>query len=294
MRSRLEKALVWYARSLPSHKGKFRLVEALWPLVCHPSDRFRIATTRFGGYEIPCDLNAFIQRQIYFFGDYFLERDLLAIWADCARSASIILDVGANIGIYSVTAAAANPRAQVHTFEPTPEIATALRDVVQRNALGGVRVHENAVMNFDGIANLVRCRGELGSNDGMNYVVRGNQADTSQIHTVRLDSFCSEIGIDFIDLMKLDVQGHEATALKGAGELIGNRIGVIFLELNWCDSLQHIDAAVDCIGLLSAAGYQFATTATWPNFRDAGDWLRDESDVIACSPAGTNRAGSSG
>jgi FkbM family methyltransferase len=282
MRSLLERALLRYARHFPAHRGKFRLVEALWPLACVPGDRLRIGTTRRGGFEVPCDLDAFIQRQIYFFGDYFLERELLRIWAECAGKATIVLDVGANIGIYSLTAAASNPAACIHAFEPTPEIAATLRDIVRRNRLDRVTVHESAVMDADGAANLVRCRGTFGSNDGMNFVLADPRSDTSPIQAVRLDSFCADRGIENIDLMKIDVQGHELTVLAGAGALVGDRIDVVFLELNWNGS-QTGGPAGECVDLLSGAGYLFSTPSAWPNLRAAGDWLRAESDVIACS-----------
>jgi FkbM family methyltransferase len=289
MRSLLEKALRRYARDFPIHKGKFRLVEALWPLACVPGDRLRMASTRRGGFEVPCDLDAFIQRQIYFFGDYYLERDLLSVWADSAAKAAIVLDVGANIGIYSLTAAASNPAARIHAFEPTSEIAATLREIVRRNGLDNIAVHECAVMDVDGTANLVRCRGTYGANDGMNFVVADPRADASPIQAMRLDRFCATEGIEAIDLMKIDVQGHELTVLAGAGALVGNRIGVIFLELNWSGS-QSGGPAGGCVDLLSGAGYLFSTPAAWPSFREAGDWLRAESDVIACSGPWRDRA----
>ena len=184
---------------------------------------------------------------------------------------------------------ASNPSARIHAFEPTSEIAAALREIVRRNRLDNVAVHESGVMDADGTANLVRCRGAHGANDGMNFVVADPRSDSSPIHAVRLDTFCANNRIEAIDLMKIDVQGHELTVLAGAGALLADRIGVVFLELNWNGSPTGGPAG-GCVDLLSGAGYLFSTPAAWPDLRAAGDWLRAQSDVIACSGPWRERA----
>ena len=51
-----------------------------------------------------------------------------------------------------------------------------------------------------------------------------------------LMTFAKEYAIDRIDLLKIDVQGHEADVLRGAEGLISaGRVGVILFELNWAN-----------------------------------------------------------
>ena len=69
---------------------------------------------------MPCDLGEMLQRQFYFFGTYFLEEDILRCWEAAAKGAKVVLDVGANAGIYSLAALAAQPDVTVYAFEPTP------------------------------------------------------------------------------------------------------------------------------------------------------------------------------
>ena len=186
------------------------------------------------GYQMPCDLRETLQRQYYFFGTYYLERGLLACWMRLSDSARVVFDVGANAGIYSLATLAANPHAEVHAFEPTPEIAERLRHTKTMNALRTLHVQEMAVAEQAGEATLVRCRGALGSNEGMNYISADRNAGSEQVAAISLDAFCKANAIEHIDLLKLDIQGGESAALRGAAGLLSERrIGMIFMELEW-------------------------------------------------------------
>jgi tRNA1(Val) A37 N6-methylase TrmN6 len=91
---------------------------------------------------------------VLFFGTYFLEEDILRCWETAAKEAKVVLDVGANAGIYSLAALAIQPDATVHAFEPTPEIAARLRATAKLNELDHLHVHEAAVLNKNGQASL--------------------------------------------------------------------------------------------------------------------------------------------
>ena len=276
----LERLLVAYARNFPLRQGKMRLVDALWRKTAG-TDAHREATTRFGGLRMPCDLSQPLQRQYYFFGTYFLEDHILAAWCAAARGARLVFDVGANAGIYSLAAVSAEPSAEVHAFEPTPEIAARLRRTVELNRLASVTVHQQAVSDHDGHAILRRCGEDVGGNEGMNYVVadRGD-GDGERVPTVRLDTACRALQADRIDLLKLDIQGAEAAALEGAQDLLAaGRVDWIFMELNW--DMGPPCPAIDAVRRLEAAGYVFSAPGRRLDWRAPGDWMRRLSDVIA-------------
>jgi FkbM family methyltransferase len=87
-----------------------------------------------------------------------------------AKWATVVLDVGANAEIYSLAALAVQPNAIVHAFEPTPEIAARLRVTAKLNGLENLFVHEVAVSSKNGAAILKRFRGDLGTNEGVNFI----------------------------------------------------------------------------------------------------------------------------
>ena len=281
--STFENLLILYARRFPIRRGKLRMINLLWRAAVGDRSTHRVAVLNHGGLKMPCDLSEMLQRQFYFFGTYFLEEDILRCWEAAAKGAKVILDVGANAGIYSLAALAIQPDATVHAFEPTPEIAARLRATAKLNGLDHLHVHETAVLNKNGQATLKRFRGELGTNEGMNFISRDlGDSGTERVKTVCVDQFCQDHSINHIDLMKLDIQGHEHSALKGAERLIrSGHIGIIFLELNWAKSAGATCPATESIRLLEQAGYRFSRPGKRLNWQKAGDWVRALSDVIA-------------
>src|SRR5262249_1171183 len=274
--STFERLLIFYARRFPLQRGKLRAIDALWRVAAGNRGERRVAELRYGGFKMPCNLNDMLQRQSYFFGTYFLEDYILQCWQSAAKGAKVILDVGANAGIYSLAALASQCDAIVHAFEPTPEIAARLRITANLNGLHTLYIHEVGVSNDNGYATLVRCRGEFGTNDGMNFICRDqSRFDGDVVKTVCLDWFCEYHSIEYIDLLKLDIQGHEYSALMGAERLIAaGRLGMIFMELNWADETSAICQASESIHLLERAGYRFSRAGSCLKWEKAGDWLR--------------------
>lgn len=284
-----EKALVIYARHFPVRSGKLRVVESLWRLANGSRETFRTSQLTFDGIRIECDLREMLQRQYHYFGTYASESSNVERWRVLASSSCVIVDIGANSGIYSLVAAAAAPHASVHAFEPTPEIAARLRRNRHINGLDNITVHEMALSSADGIATLVRFRGETSDNEGMNFLAGAKVPEgssTLEVPVRSLDNLFLEYGITQIDLMKLDVQGHEPMVLAGANRLLeSGAISMIFIELNWGEADDPGCPASTSIGHLAQAGYLFAELPAAQNWRAAGPWLRAHSDVVARRPS---------
>ncbi|MEO5718837.1 MAG: FkbM family methyltransferase [Chthoniobacterales bacterium] len=229
-----------------------------------------------------CDIQKMLQRQFYFFGTYFMEEAILDRWTTYAGESEVVFDIGANAGIYSLAAAAANPQATVNAFEPTPQVASHLRSTVSTNSLSDrIRVHELAVGAVSGTAALNFFSGERDDNEGMNFVsATGVAVKSCPIAVVSLDDFCRRRGIERLDLVKIDVQGAEADVLTGAANLLSNQaLGTLFLELNWSEGEKC--SATRVIELLRKAGYQFTDPRGARDPQPAGPWLRSLTDVIA-------------
>lgn len=277
----LEKLLLAYARTFPVRRGKIPLVDALWRGAMGANTPHRLARLKYGGYAMPCDISQMLQRQFYFFGTYFTEEAMLDAWRRLAGQAGTILDVGANAGIYSLAAIAANPAAVVHAFEPTPEIAQRLRRTAEMNGLANLHVHQTALSSRSGQARLVQCAGEDGSNDGMNFLSdRPDEGSALSVATTTMDAFCGERRIHRIGLVKIDVQGHEYDVLSGAAGLLSAKaIKALLVELNWTDDQDCVASRV--IGLLDGAGYRFQEPDGSHAPQKPGPWLRRLDNVLA-------------
>ncbi len=96
------------------------------------------------GFTITCDLRDPVQRVLFYTGTY--ERTASALISSALREGDTFLDVGANVGHFTFLAAAiVGSSGCVHSIEPSPSTAAALRGDVDRNRIGHVvRVHEFA------------------------------------------------------------------------------------------------------------------------------------------------------
>jgi hypothetical protein len=85
-----------------------------------------------------------------------------------------------------------------------------------------------------------------------------------------------------VDLLKVDIQGHEYAALQGAEQLIrGGRINTIFMELNWVQRSHCFCPATESVQFLKQSHYLFSKPGKHLNWKPAGDWLRAINEVIA-------------
>jgi FkbM family methyltransferase len=253
----MRSSLQTYVRHFPIDKGKTRLVALMWKRLVPREGSLQ---TRLLNEDIrfTCDLNQFIQRHVYFFGNY--EREACELWSRCARSAKVIFDVGANIGVYSVLAAKANPQARVHAFEPTPEVLTSLQQNIELNNLSNITVNGLAVGKENGTAFLQRCTGVDGTNEGMNFIAPSEEVDCKSqipVSMVSLETYCEQQGIQQIDLMKVDIEGGEFDAFVGAQSLIDRQaIKCIFFELAEWAASRSGHSTDDIKRLLADAGYR--------------------------------------
>lgn len=231
-----------------------------------------------------CDLRMQLQRQFYYFRTYYLEDKIIGAWSHYTRNASVVFDVGANAGIYSFAAAAASLGAAIHAFEPTPEIIDHLEATVELNGLADcLNVHGCAVGKECGRIFLNRFSGEKNDNEGMNFVSNTSRgAEVIEVPMMSLDSFCEENGISGIDLLKVDVQGHEPAVFEGAKSLLKRRA----LRTISRAELESHGARVLSGASGRAAAYRSGFSLADANagdsrFIEAGPWLESLSDVVA-------------
>ncbi|MBY0380657.1 MAG: FkbM family methyltransferase [Xanthobacteraceae bacterium] len=154
------------------------------------------------------------------------ERELLYLNKLLPRG-SVTIDVGANCGLY--TRELARLSQQVHAFEPSQQMATLLR----RTSASNVQIHEVACSDRNGSAELFVPDGENGPVFGLAslelHQASGKQAASlraAQVRTTRLDSLIDR-GVTFV---KVDVEGHELAALRGAIELIKRSQPIFLVE----------------------------------------------------------------
>jgi FkbM family methyltransferase len=180
----------------------------------------------------------------------------------------VVLDVGANIGYYTVQfARISGPTGRVIAFEPNPVMVAELKSNIELNDLSNVQVEQVALFNCNGEANL-HCPLPGREACGTLFPIQTFELkDLIKVKTRTLDDFLKEAGWRFVDFMKVDVEGAERSVFQGASETLrGERKPVIFFECAEvaCRSLGY--RVSDVLGDLAVYGYRFEQV-------DQGNWL---------------------
>lgn len=166
------------------------------------------------------------------FGTY--ERDIQRVIQKHAANASVAYDVGAHVGFFSLFLADLAPTAMVFAFEPSPDEAQLIRDLIGCNSLQlRVSVEEFAVC--DTSATLRFHRG-LGSFTGIldKATESRSQAgpNTLDVKGITLDDFVFRSGHPAPDFMKIDVESAEPLVLKGAERLLADKRPRMLIEVH--------------------------------------------------------------
>ncbi len=159
------------------------------------------------------------------------------------RPGGTFVDGGANIGIYSLLAAnRVGPSGQVLAFEMMPDTATILRHHLEVNGARRVTVCENALSDRSGDLVVATVKSGL---HGQASIVAGDKSGRNRVEvaTVTLDEATSQL--EWIDVMKLDLEGAEYLALRGATAAL-TRTACIIFESN--DRDDRIFALLDSAG----------------------------------------------
>jgi FkbM family methyltransferase len=129
---------------------------------------------------------------------------------------AVTIDVGANFGLY--TRELARLSKSVHAFEPSPKLA----DLLRRTSASNVTVHETALSDRSGEAELMVPQGDGGPVHGLASIesrldLAGLPVVSTRVPTARLDDVIQQD----VAFVKIDVEGHELSVLNGAVKLLG-------------------------------------------------------------------------
>jgi FkbM family methyltransferase len=161
---------------------------------------------------------------------------------------AVMFDCGAHIGEFTVAAAGAlGTDCEVHAFEPDPRNFNYLKDNVARNGLTRVVMNPCAVGENAGKATFHLGKDPTASSIGLEC----QTVDVVRVPVVNLSEYARAHGLQRVDVLKIDVEGHELSAMKGASELLEQyKPGFIFVE---CDDSSNESPVSD---LLASHGYK--------------------------------------
>ena len=144
--------------------------------------------------------------------------DMLARVLRGLSAEAVVLDIGANIGLTSVMAA--HHAALVYAFEPSPNTFALLQKTVAANETPGeVRPLKLALGSAPGELSFFE---DPSSNSASHVVSSGTLGRQGMVivPATTVDLFVEEEALDRLDFIKIDIEGFETDALKGAEETI--------------------------------------------------------------------------
>jgi FkbM family methyltransferase len=200
-------------------RGKGRLLDRLCPAS-------GVATRTIFGRSVSLDLAEHIQRWMYL-GLY--ETGPTRLVARYLAPGMTVVDVGANVGYYSLLALSlVGEGGRVLAFEPAERPRARLRSIL--GDVPNVVILDRALGARTETATLYVDR-EL-DNDTPTMVASEGGVPV-EVSVIRLDDCAAELGVERIDLLKLDVEGWEPHVLDGASGLLSRgEIGALLCELN--------------------------------------------------------------
>jgi FkbM family methyltransferase len=165
-----------------------------------------------------------------------------------------VIDIGANMGWYSINIAKTYPLSKVHAFEPIPKTYSFLEQNIKLNQIPNIVAHHFGLSNERKDLTFYFYPEGSGNASSANLSER-TDAELVTCHVERLDDFVSanKLHVDFI---KCDVEGAELFAFQGAVETLQRDNPIVFTEMlrKWAAKFNYHPNEI--ISLFSSIGYR--------------------------------------
>lgn len=206
-------------------------------------------------FRILLNLDEWIQQQIFFLGIYdqpgisFVRRNL--------ESNDIFIDIGANIGLYSLSATRSLEKGtggMVYAFEPVSRVFERLKQNIEMNGVENIIPVRKAL--FDSIAKLDIYLSNQ-ENMGMSSLFHHDHESgaVERVEAITLDDFVKDNGLRTVSMIKMDIEGAELNALKGMAGTLKRFKPALLVEISEQVLKDREVTGRDVFEFMSNAGY---------------------------------------
>lgn len=210
------------------------------------TDKTALVETPRGAVRLKVDLRAWLQREIFYHGVF--EPDTQRFLHCACRPGYTVVDVGANIGVYTVQMSRlVGKDGHVYAFEPTAVFYEQLQQNLRLNECRNVTCEKLIVSNSDAPQQITATDQTASIN------LYSQQGTTETVASVTLDQYFADHE-GRLDVLKIDVDGWDYHVLEGAGKTLSRFRPAIVVE---CLSYGPIPP-IQMWNLLKAADYSLS------------------------------------
>lgn len=170
-----------------------------------------------------------IQQQLFWYGYY--EKELGDLLRKIVKPNDVFVDIGANIGYFSLLVAHNSSSAKVVAFEPAADLYQKMKDNIALNKIENIMTVNAAVGKVNEEKELFISASD---NLGMSSFVQPENysGKKERVNVVTLDDWFKSSGLSKIDIIKLDIEGSEFAAIKGMTQILKEQKPILIVELN--------------------------------------------------------------
>ena len=223
----------------------------------------------------------------FFWTGHRFERHEVAFTLSVLEPGMIFFDVGANAGMFTISAAKKIGGKGVFAFEPCSTTCGLLKENLKLNRLADVHVAQIALGESMGEGVLqINARGK----DGLNTLGKATHSESKvvgreEVHITTVDAFMKDHNVPRVDVMKVDIEGAELMLFRGARKLLERPDAPLILYESGFLTKGFGCHPVEMIWLLESCGYSlFVLNSETGEIRGLKPDYQYDSMVIAVKP----------
>ena len=239
-------------RRLPLFKGKQRLARVLLRNKMASGLDLQL-TGKYGcAYKIP-NIKENVGFELFINGVY--EEEIINLIIERLPVNGVMLDIGANIGAIAIPVCKRRADINAIAIEASPRVYGYLRHNKELNHLQNCRLINKAVTDKDNeTVKFFSPEEKFGKGSLSNVFTK----EAEIVETISLDSVCKQNNFEEVNLIKIDIEGHEYGAFKGGAAILSkpNAPDILFEFVDWAEDLAVDRKPGDAQQLLLDFGYK--------------------------------------
>lgn len=139
----------------------------------------------------------------------------------------VVVDCGANIGLFSLYAS--KYAKKIYAIEPSQSHHEHFKGNIEDNGIKNVGLVKKALSNTNGTAKFYHS--DNVTMFSLKQEVNSKPSEVETVETIMIDKLFEELKLEYVDFLKLDVEGSETEIICGSGfEKVAHKIGALMVE----------------------------------------------------------------